>query len=115
MHFKNFINGRIPVWPLTALSFITAVISAVFMPQEIPVHWNSMGIADGYGSRLWMLLMPCIILIVTILTGRKKIRYVLAYSKMMLNDIQLNWYTSGVCILLFLIEITIISMVFAQV
>lgn len=56
MKFCNFLNRRKPAWLVTAIGFLTALAAFFFLPGEIPTHWNSFGVADGYGSRLFIFL-----------------------------------------------------------
>lgn len=115
MKFRNFLNSRKPAWLVTAIGFLTALAAFFFLPGEIPTHWNSFGVADGYGSRLFIFLMPVLMLLVMVLTGRKNIRYALTHSKAFLTDMQFNWYTSGVCILFYIMELTISARTFSEV
>ena len=50
------------VWGLVGLSFAVAIWGLTQVPagQEVPIHWNAAGEADGFGSRWWMLLTPAI-------------------------------------------------------
>jgi len=41
-------------WPLLAIiaiPFVAALIIYPEMPEQIPIHWNSQGIVDNYGSK----------------------------------------------------------------
>jgi len=41
-------------WPLlliVALPLIAAILVYPKMPEQVPIHWNVQGVADGYGSR----------------------------------------------------------------
>ncbi len=50
------------VWGLVGLSFVVAAWGIAQVPagEQVPIHWNAAGEADGFGSRWWMLLAPAI-------------------------------------------------------
>jgi uncharacterized membrane protein len=53
---------------IIALMFLSAIIIYPHMPARMPVHWNSAGEIDGYGSRFTgVLLMPIITLAIYLL------------------------------------------------
>lgn len=43
------------------ISFITAIYLYPQMPDEMAIHWNAQGEADGYASKIWgLFLTPCV-------------------------------------------------------
>ena len=50
------------VWGLVGVSFAVAIWGITQVPagEQVPIHWNAAGEADGFGSRWWMLLAPAI-------------------------------------------------------
>ena len=61
----------------------------IFLPQIIPVHFAN-GIADGFGNKMEVFLFPILLFIITLLTGKEKIKYFLTHSKTFLTDVQYN-------------------------
>lgn len=53
---KGFIISLI----ITALQFIAVGILFIYLPEQIPVHWNINGIVDGIGSKAFIFLIPFI-------------------------------------------------------
>lgn len=58
-NYKQYIIGL--------LSLIAAIISYPLLPDQIPVHFNTQGVADNYGSPLMVFLFPALILGICIL------------------------------------------------
>lgn len=57
-------TGRVGwlVGGLVAVSYLIAVwgLSQIPAGEQIPIHWNAAGVADGFGSRWWLLASPLI-------------------------------------------------------
>ena len=47
-------------WSLIALIWIMTFISFNNLPDIIPIHYNSSFVADGYGSKYYLLILPII-------------------------------------------------------
>lgn len=108
MKFKNFINSRKFSWTVVGLGIILSVAAFVFLPSNIPMHYNANGIADDYSNKIQIFLFPIIQLVIMFLTGMEKVKYCLTHSKTFLDDIRYNWVVSGVCFFIILVEISII-------
>ncbi len=39
------------------LSFLIGFVFLPHLPEEVPVHWNSQGVADGFAPKLWAVLI----------------------------------------------------------
>ena len=42
-----------PVWLLLLVSFVAGITAYPLLPDQVPIHWNLQGEADGFGSR-WL-------------------------------------------------------------
>lgn len=53
---------------LVLLMLIAGIIFYPQLPDQIPIHWNLAGVADGFGPKIWALwLMPVLSLVFMIL------------------------------------------------
>lgn len=49
------------IWAIIALWFVAALVVMPRLPDQVPIHWNTAGEADGYGSRqVGALLLPAV-------------------------------------------------------
>ena len=75
------ISSRKLTWGICIVGIAIAIISFFFLPEIIPVHFAGNGVADDFGNKIEIFLMPILLLTVTILSGIKSIKYVLMHSK----------------------------------
>ena len=52
---------------IVALQFVAAVVLYIYLPQQIPMHWNSNGEIDRMGDKLSIFLLPTISLAITLM------------------------------------------------
>lgn len=52
---------EVTIWVLTALPLVALAAMWALLPQQIPVHWNLQGVADGYDSKWGMAQMLVVI------------------------------------------------------
>ena len=71
------ISSRKLTWGICIVGIAIAIISFFFLPEIIPVHFAGNGVADDFGNKIEIFLMPILLLTVTILSGIKSIKYVL--------------------------------------
>lgn len=72
---KIYMNPIRPTWktelfPVLALiaAFIAGIVVVLHLPPVVPIHWNTAGVADGWGSRYTAaFFMPVIVLAVYLL------------------------------------------------
>ena len=76
----RILNSRKIAWGICIVGCLAAVISLLFLPDLIPMHFSN-GVADDFIA--W-------------LTGREKVKYVLTHSKAFWSDVQYNWIINGV-------------------
>jgi len=62
LHKENYKN-----YIIALVSLIISAIALPELPDQIPIHFNAQGVADGYGSPLMVFLFPGIILFLNIL------------------------------------------------
>lgn len=48
------------------IGVIVSIVSLAFLPDSVPIHFNFVGEADGWGSKYFILLLPLIGLITTL-------------------------------------------------
>ena len=84
------ISSRKLTWGICIVGIAIAIISFFFLPEIIPVHFAGNGVADDFGNKTEIFLMPILLLAVTILSGIKSIKYVLMHSKTWLTVGQYN-------------------------
>lgn len=65
MKNKRYINVK--VWIIPIIGLLIAIISLPYLPEQIVLHWNSVGQADNMGSRYFILLLPLISMAVLLL------------------------------------------------
>ena len=80
----------------------------LFLPEIIPVHFAGNGVADDFGNKIEIFLMPILLLAVTILSGIKSIKYVLMHSKTWLTVGQYNLMIDCVLGIILIAEIFMI-------
>ena len=73
------ISSRKLTWGICIVGIAIAIISFFFLPEIIPVHFAGNGVADDFGNKIEIFLMPILLLAVTILSGIKSIKYVLMH------------------------------------
>lgn len=66
---------KIIKWILAALTLLTTVIMLFIFPDTIPVHFDINGIADRWGSKYEMLIMPIVSLLCVLMLERMKKYY----------------------------------------
>lgn len=103
----KFIGSRKLTWGICGIGALLAVVGIFFLPQIIPVHFSN-GIADDFGNKIEIFLFPALLLIITILSGNEKIKYLLTHSKTFWTDIQYNLMIDGVLGIILITEIYVI-------
>ena len=103
----KFVGSRKLTWGICSLGILLALIGVFFLPQIIPMHFAN-GIADDSGNKIEIFLFPILLLIITILTGKEKIKYILTHSKIFLTDTQYNLMTDGILGFVLIAEIYVI-------
>ena len=68
----KLIGNRKLTWIICGVGILLAVASMFFLPEIIPVHFAN-GIADDFGNKMEIFLYPVLLLIITLLTGKKKL------------------------------------------
>ena len=63
---KIFKHENIKLWILFAVTLIIGAVSYSYLPEQIPIHFDSAGIVDNYGGRISIFLAPAIILFMII-------------------------------------------------
>ena len=95
-------------WGICIAGIAIAIISFFFLPEIIPVHFAGNGVADDFGNKIEIFLMPILLLTVTILSGIKSIKYVLMHSKTWLTVGQYNLMIDCVLGIILIAEIFMI-------
>lgn len=103
----KLIGSRKVTWGICGIAILLAVISQFFLPQMIPVHFTN-EIADDFGNKVEIFLYPVLSLIITLLSGKENVKYVLTHSKTFLTDTQYNLMIDGVLAIILFTEIYII-------
>ena len=103
----KLVGSRKLTWIICGIGILLALAGVLFLPQIIPVHFAN-GIADDFGNKIEIFLFPILLIIITILTGKEKIKYFLTHSKTFLNDIQYNLMIDGVLGIVLIAEIYVI-------
>lgn len=63
---KIFKHENIKLWILFAVTLIIGAVSYSYLPEQIPIHFDSVGNVDNYGGRISIFLAPAIILFMII-------------------------------------------------
>lgn len=103
----KLIGSRKVTWGICGIGILLAVISQFFLPQMIPVHFTN-AIADDFGNKVEIFLFPVLSLIITLLSGKENVKYILTHSKTFLTDTQYNLMIDGVLAIILFTEIYII-------
>lgn len=103
--FMKLGGSRKLTWIICGIGVLLAVIGIFFLPEIVPVHFAANGIADNFGNKMEIFLFPILMLFITFLSGREKIKYFLTHSKSFLTDIQYNLMIDGVIIFIMLVEV----------
>lgn len=82
----KLVGSRKFTWGICSIGILLAIVSVFFLPQIISVHFAN-GIADGFGNKMEVFLFPILLFIITLLTGKEKIKYFLTHSKTFLTDV----------------------------
>lgn len=106
------VSSRKLTWGICIAGITIAIISFFFLPEIIPVHFAGDGAADDFGNKIEIFLMPILLLAVTILSGKKSIKYVLMHSKTWLTDGQYNLMIDCVLGIILIAEIFMIYVSF---
>ena len=104
----KFIGSRKLTWGICIAGIAIAIISFFFLPKIIPVHFAGNGVADDFGNKIEIFLMPILLLAVAILSGIKSVKYVLMHSKTWLTDGQYNLMIDCVLGIILIAEIFMI-------
>ena len=104
----KLIGSRKLTWGICGIGILLALGVVPFLPQIIPVHFTTNGIADDFGNKLEIFLYPILLLIIMFLTGKEKIKYLLTHSKIFVTDTQYNLMIDGVLALILSAEIYVI-------
>lgn len=91
----RFLNSRKIAWGICIVGCLAAVISLLFLPDLIPMHFSN-GVADDFSGKIQIFLFPVLEVFIAWLTGREKVKYVLTNSKAFWSDVQYNWMINGV-------------------
>lgn len=59
---KFYHKNNKKIWFVFLLSLIIALVSFIFLPDQLPIHFNAQGIADNFAGRWSIFLAPVIIL-----------------------------------------------------
>ena len=110
--FMQLIGSRKLTWGICGIGILLAIVSVLFLPQIIPVHFTN-GIADDFGNKVEIFLFPILLLIITFLTGKESIKYFLTHSKTFLTDIQYNLMIDSVLGIILIAESYVIYASFA--
>lgn len=110
--FMQLIGSRKLTWGICGIGILLAIVSVLFLPQIIPVHFTN-GIADDFGNKVEIFLFPILLLIITFLTGKESIKYFLTHSKTFLTDIQYNLMIDSVLGIVLIAESYVIYASFA--
>lgn len=105
--YMSFLGSRKLTWLICGIGILLAVTGIFFLPQIIPVHFAN-GIADDFGNKTEIFLFPVLLLIITILTGKEKVKYVLTHSRTFLTDMQYNLMTDGVLAIILVAEVYVL-------
>lgn len=100
----SFLGSRKLPWLICGIGVLLAMTGIIFLPQIIPVHFAN-GVADDFGSKTEIFLFPVLLLIITIFTGKEKVKYVLTHSGTFLTDMQYNLTTDGVLAIILAAEV----------
>ena len=103
----KYIGSRKITWGICGIGILLSVVCIFSLPQIIPMHFSN-GIADGFGNKIEIFLFPVLLLIITILSGNEKVKYVLTHSKSFWTDIQYNLIIDGVLGIVLITEIYVI-------
>ena len=103
----RFVGSRKFTWGICSIGILLALVGVFFLPQIIPMHFAN-GIPDGFGSKIEIFLFPILLLMITILTGKEKIKYILTHSKTFLADTQYNLMIDGILGFVLIAEIYVI-------
>lgn len=103
----KLVGSRKFAWGICGIGILLALVSVLFLPQIIPVHFAN-GIADDFGNKIEIFLFPILLLMITIFAGKEKIKYLLTHSKTFLTDIQYNLMIDGVLGIVLIAEIYVI-------
>ena len=110
--FMKLVGSRKLTWGICGIGILLAIVSVLFLPQIIPVHFTN-GIADDFGNKVEIFLFPILLLIITFLTGKESIKYFLTHSKTFLTDIQYNLMIDSVLGIVLIAESYVIYASFA--
>ena len=99
----KLVGSRKLTWGICSIGILLAIVSVFFLPQIIPVHF-----ANGFGNKMEVFLFPILLFIITLLTGKEKIKYFLTHSKTFLTDVQYNLMIDGVLGIVLIAEIYVI-------
>lgn len=102
----RFITSRKLTWGICGIGILLALVGVFILPQVIPMHFTN-GVADSFGNKTEFFLFPVLLLIITILSGKKNIQYFLTHSKTFWTDTQYNLIIDGVLGIILIAEICV--------
>ena len=70
----RFLNSRKIAWGICIVGCLAAVISLLFLPDLIPMHFSN-GVADDFSGKIQIFLFPVLEVFIAWLTGREKVKY----------------------------------------
>lgn len=105
-------GSRKLTWIICVTGVLLAVAGVFFLPEIIPVHFAN-GMPDDFGNKIEIFLYPILLLGITFLSGREKIKYFLTHSKSFLTDVQYNLMIDGVLTFIILVEAYVLYASFA--
>ena len=106
-------GSRKVTWIICGTGVLLAVIGILLLPEVIPVHFATNGIADDFGNKMEIFLFPILMVFITFFSGREKIKYFLTHSKSFLTDIQYNLMIDVVLIFIMLVEVYVMCVSFS--
>ena len=103
----RFVGSRKFTWGICSLGILLALVGVFFLPQIIPMHFAN-GVPDDFGNKIEIFFFFFLSLIITVLTGKEKIKYILTHSKTFLADTQYNLMIDGILGFVLIAEIYVI-------
>lgn len=98
-----WLGSRKMTWILCGIGIMSAAVSFCFLPETIPVHFVN-GVANGFANKAEIFLFPFLLLVITALSGMKKIKYVLTHSRSFPAEEQYNLLIDSVLAIILIAE-----------
>lgn len=64
---KYYHQNNRKTWFVFFLTLVTAILSLNFLPDQLPIHFNSQGVPDNFAGKWSIFLAPAVILIILFL------------------------------------------------